>query len=76
MIEFAKKLRLDVSDVYEIDVRKYVEKHYKDVNVELLDFVSDSSSESESESKEEIDYSPLRDEFQPTNVLEYKSESL
>ncbi len=76
LTEFAKKLRLDVSDVYEIDVRKYVEKHYKDVNVELLDFVSDSSSESESESKEEIDYSPLRDEFQPTNVLEYKSESL
>ncbi len=63
--------------VCEIDVMKFVEKHYKNVNVEVLEFESDSGSEShdESESKKEIDHSPLRDQFEPTTDLQYSNDS-
>ncbi len=75
--KFAQELRLNVKDVYEIDVMKFVEKHYKNVNVEVLEFDSDSDSESddESESKKEIDHSPLQDQFEPTTDLQYSNDS-
>ncbi len=68
--EFADTINIRPQDIYDINIKKYAEKLFENLDVSVL--LSDSSDDSDDmETNNNIDHAPLRTKFEAKNSIQY-----